>query len=168
MIYADAISIHLLWKDQFILPNSQEAQKSGCDCTLPGRLPPDPLIESAVQAQLQATGSCGNAGQASCKSWCQCEIKQETGADLLACQSNDASLKTPGYCYIDKGAEKTPGANTAAIETALAKCPSNQQQLLHFVDAGSGHQTPAQGAVAFIACLGAPVASVVTGTGGAN
>ncbi|HEY3667116.1 MAG TPA: hypothetical protein VGL19_13995, partial [Polyangiaceae bacterium] len=127
-----------------LLCRVMEAQKSACDCSLPGRLPPDPLIESAVQAQLQATGNCGNAGQASCKSWCQCEIKQETGADLSRCQSNDAALKTPGYCYVDKTAEKAPGANTAAIGTALAKCPANQQQLLRFVDADSEHQTPAQ------------------------
>jgi hypothetical protein len=151
-----------------VLCKVMEAQKDGCDCTQPGRLPPDPLIESAVQAQLQATGNCGNAGQASCKSWCQCEIKQETGADLLTCQSNDTGLKTPGYCYIDKTAENAPGANTAAIETALAKCPSNQQQLLHFVGADSEHQTPAQGAVAFIACLGAPISVVATGTGAGN
>ena len=49
---------------------------------------------------------------------------------------------------------------------ALAKCPANQQQLLHFVDQDSAHKTPAQGAVAFIACLGAPIGVVATGSGG--
>jgi hypothetical protein len=35
------------------------------------------------------------------------------------------------------------------------------------VDADPTHKTPAQGAVAFIACLGAPI-GVVTGAGGGN
>jgi hypothetical protein len=124
---------------------------------------------SAVQAQLKATGNCGNAGQDPCTSWCQCEILQETGTDLTTCQSNQP-VKTPGYCYIDKTAENAPGADKAGIDTALAKCPSNQQQLLHFVDADSEHKTPAQGAVAFIACLGAPIGATVTPvvTGGGN
>ena len=38
----------------------------------------------------------------------------------------------------------------------LKNCPSNQQQLLRFVDDGT-NPTPAKGAVAFIACLGAAV-----------
>jgi hypothetical protein len=144
-----------------------EAQKSGCDCTTPGngRGPADPVIQVAVQKQLQATGNCGNAGQDPCSTWCQCEIIQEAGADLTTCQSNGA-LTTPGYCYIDKKAESVPGANAASIEAALGKCPANQQQLLHFVDADSAHKTPAQGAVAFIACLGAPIGAVTTGAGG--
>jgi hypothetical protein len=147
-----------------------EAQKMGCDCTLPGRAPStDPSLVKAVQDQLTSTGNCGNAGQDPCTTWCQCEILQETGKDLTTCQSNE-SLMTPGYCYIDKTAENAPGADTTAIEAALAKCPSNQQQLLHFVDADSTHKTPAQGAVAFIACLGAPIGTTVTpvGTGGSN
>jgi hypothetical protein len=153
-----------------------EAQQGGCDCTTPGngRAPAtDPQLMTAVQNQLKATGSCGNAGQDSCSSWCQCEILQETNAtpsmDLSTCQSNK-TLSTPGYCYIDKTAENARGADKAAIDAALAKCPSNQQQLLHFVDADSAHKTPAQGAVAFIACLGAPIGATATpvGTGGSN
>jgi hypothetical protein len=142
-----------------------EAQKSGCDCTTNNRAPADAKIQIAVQAQLQATGNCGNPGQDPCTSWCQCEILQESGANLTACQSNMTGLP-PGYCYIDKKAETVQGADVAGIEAALAKCPANQQQLLHFVDADSSHKTPAQGAVAFIACLGAPVAAVATGAGG--
>jgi hypothetical protein len=93
-----------------------------------------------VQDQLQASGNCDGAGQTKCASWCTCEILQETGADLAACTSNQQPT-APGYCYVDKE------------PTLLAKCPANQQQLLRFVG-DSNHQTPAQGSVAFIACLG--------------
>ncbi|HEY1535325.1 MAG TPA: hypothetical protein VGF76_14965, partial [Polyangiaceae bacterium] len=152
-----------------------EAQKTGCDCTTPGngRAPAtDPSLMTAVQTQLKATGNCGNAGQDPCSTWCQCEILQESNAngstDLTTCQTNQP-VKTPGYCYIDKTAENAAGANVAAIEAALAKCPSNQQQLLHFQDSPT-EKTPAQGAVAFIACLGAPIGATATpvGTGGGN
>ena len=145
-----------------------EAQKNGCDCTLPGRAGvTDASLITAVQSQLNATGNCGGDGQDPCTTWCQCEIVQETGADLTTCQSNK-TLTTPGYCYIDKTAETVAGADVASIQAALAKCPSNQQQLLHFVDADSTHKTPAQGAVAFIACLGAPIGVVTSGSGGGN
>jgi hypothetical protein len=149
-----------------------EAQKNGCDCALKGRAGvTDASLVKAVQTQLQVTGSCGNAGQAPCTNWCQCEIKQEVNSaanpDLTTCQSNGQPSQ-PGYCYIDKNAENVAGANKASIDSALAKCPSNQQQLLHFVDADSTHKTPAQNAVAFIACLGAPIGVVATGTGGGN
>jgi hypothetical protein len=148
-----------------------EAQKSGCDCTTPnnGRAPAtDPSLMTAVQTQLKATGNCGNAGQDPCSTWCQCEILQESGSSLTTCQTNQP-VNTPGYCYIDKTAENAPGADKAAIEAALAKCPSNQQQLLHFQDSPT-EKTPAQGAVAFIACLGAPIGATATpvGTGGSN
>jgi hypothetical protein len=150
-----------------------EAEKTGCDCmNTPGRAPADATIMKAVQAQLLLTGNCGNTPDDPCSSWCGCEILQETNVpngaqDLTTCQSNEA-LTTPGYCYIDKSAENVAGANKDSIEAALAKCPSNQQQLLHFVDADSTHKTPAQGSVAFIACLGAPLGAVATGAGGGN
>ncbi|MEP7049949.1 MAG: hypothetical protein ABJB12_06330 [Pseudomonadota bacterium] len=143
-----------------------EAQKSGCNCGVAGRGVADAAIQKAVQDQLKKTGNCGGTGQAACTTWCQCEIKQESGADLAACQSNSA-LSTPGYCYIDKSAETVNGgAAKAAVDMLLNKCPSNEQQLLRFVDADSAHKTPAAGAVAFIACLGAAVVEVGGGTAG--
>jgi hypothetical protein len=72
-----------------------------------------------------------------------CEIVQETGADLAACQNGDNA--PPGYCYVDK-----------AESPLLKNCPDNQKRLLHFVDDGM-NKTPAQGAIAFIACLGAAI-----------
>jgi len=98
----------------------------------------------AVQAQLKATGQCGNAGQDPCNSWCQCEIVQETGDALRACQNGQEGI-APGYCYVDN--PESP---------LVKKCPPNQQQLLRFVDDGK-NKTPAQGAVAFIACIGKAV-----------
>ena len=121
-----------------------EAQKSGCNCaTAGGRAPADATIVGPVQAQLKATGNCDGPGQTPCADWCECEITQYTGADLTSCQAG-GHPGTPGYCYVD--------SNPAL----LAKCPANEQQLLAF-SGTPDYPTPAQGAVAFIACLGAPI-----------
>ncbi|HKO47076.1 MAG TPA: hypothetical protein VJV79_05095, partial [Polyangiaceae bacterium] len=69
------------------------------------------------------------------------------GAELTKCQTNQVAA--PGYCYVDKDVD-TGGQ--------LKNCPATQQQLLRFVDDGT-NPTPAKGAVAFIACIGAPVGS---------
>jgi len=118
-----------------------EAQKSGCDCTIAGRQDVNPKLLGPVQKQLQLTGQCGNGSQAPCSDWCQCEIKQETGADLVSCKNGGPA--PAGYCYVNSGA-------------LLKQCPENQQQLLRFMDQDQV-KTPTQGSVAFIACLGAPV-----------
>ncbi|MEO6602915.1 MAG: hypothetical protein ABIQ16_23725 [Polyangiaceae bacterium] len=134
-----------------------EAQKANCDCTVDGRGPADPTILAAVRTQLKESGNCGNPGQAPCDSWCECEIKQEDPTVLKQCQGNQGGIPA-GYCYVDAKAKN--GANdtqTAEINAALAKCPDNQQQLLRFVTGEKSVQTPAQGSVAFIACLGANV-----------
>jgi len=124
-----------------------EAQKGDiCDCKLPGRGDVAPEIIPAVRKQLKLTGQCGTGTQPSCDTWCQCEIKQEQGDELAKCQTGQVA--EPGYCYVDKSVDKDG--------TQLKNCPSNQQQLLRFVDDGK-NPTPAKGAVAFIACLGAPV-----------
>ena len=68
---------------------------------------------------------------------------QETGAELVSCQNGGPA--PAGYCYVDDPASPL-----------LKNCPVNQQQLLRFVDEGDV-KTPVQGAVAFIACIGAPV-----------
>jgi hypothetical protein len=123
-----------------------EAQKDNCNCDPAiGRTAVDPKIVGAVQKQLKLTGQCGKGTQKPCEEWCQCEIVQAQGAELAKCQSGQGAA--PGYCYVNK-----------AVDTGgqLKKCPSNQQQLLRFVDDGK-NATPAPGAVAFIACLGAPV-----------
>jgi len=100
-----------------------------------------------VFRQLEASGVCGSAtGQSACDAtgFCMCQINQEAGADLSACQAN-AATATPGFCYIDDPAS-----------AAVGNCPSNQKRLLRFVD-GASTKTPAQGAISFIACVGAPI-----------
>ena len=128
-----------------------EAQRAGkCDCTLPGRAPATADIKPAVFRQLASSGTCGTAmGQATCdesaNGFCMCEIKQEDGADLTNCQAG--SPAPAGYCYIDD-------PNSALLKN----CPDNQKRLLRFVDDATT-KTPAQGAIAFIACLGASIGS---------
>ncbi|HEX3853466.1 MAG TPA: hypothetical protein VHW01_21020, partial [Polyangiaceae bacterium] len=134
-----------------------EAQKSGCDCTLPGRGPANPSIIAAVQTELQSAGVCGNAGQPACSTYCQCAILQEQGDGLTACQASPSppSNTTPGFCYVDESSPAGPAL--------LANCPPNEQQQLRFVDSDPEHPTPANGAIAFIACLGAPIQDVGDG-----
>ena len=132
-----------------------EAQRGvdTCNCDLPGREKIDEKIIPAVQEQLKRSQQCDNPGQASCSTWCMCEIKQETDEELIKCQKNQTAA--PGYCYVDKKVD-TGGQ--------LKNCPATQQQLLRFVDDGT-NPTPAKGAVAFIACLGAAVQAVETDPG---
>ncbi len=143
-----------------------ESQASSCDCGLPGRTAADPQILGPVRAQLLSLGKCsekGDDGVPACSTWCGCEIKQLTGDDLRVCQATGGNK--PGYCYVDAAAEQTNPNGAAAIQQQLAKCPATQQQLLRFVDADTV-KTPIQNAVAFIACLGAPVVQAAAGGGG--
>lgn len=138
-----------------------EAQKAGnCDCTKNGRSEAPSAINPAVFNQLEASGSCGSAaGQTPCDltGFCLCQINQETndnGTDLTTCQAG-GQPGTAGYCYID--GDNNPDS------PALKNCPANQKRVLHFVDAPDGSKTPAQGAIAFIACLGANINDAGTG-----
>jgi hypothetical protein len=127
-----------------------EAQLSGCNCAAPGRAVPDPQIAPAVERQLQAIGRCGGTGQPACSSFCQCEILQETSdAALNACRQGTPppAGSPPGYCYIDDPASP-----------AVKDCPANEKHKLQFVSV-DGEPTPAPGAVAFVACLGAALTS---------
>jgi hypothetical protein len=122
-----------------------------CNCNALGRAVPDAQIVPAVERELKANGHCGEEGQAACSSFCQCEILQETSdAALNACRQGapPPAGSPPGYCYVDDPASPV-----------VKNCPSNEKRKLQFVSVG-GQQTPALGAVAFIACLGAPLASV--------
>ena len=128
-----------------------EAQRTSdlaCDPTT-GRKTIDAKIKPAVLKQLELTGQCGVAGREPCNTWSLCEINQltdENSNDGTACQTGNGTTSAPGYCYIDKD------INANSVE--LKKCPENQQQVLKFVDTPQS-KIPAQGAVAFIACLGA-------------
>jgi hypothetical protein len=126
-----------------------EAQRAGmCDCGIAGRSPAPEEIHQAVFNQLQAAGTCGKAPAPPCDDtgFCMCEINQETGADLTNCEAGMANVPA-GYCYVDD-----------PNNPLLKNCPANQKRLLRFVDASDGSvKTPAQGATAFIACLGASI-----------
>jgi hypothetical protein len=130
-----------------------EARPSGCDCTKPGRAPADAHLISAVQNELQASGVCGVGGKPACSSYCECQVQQESGADLSACQQGQP-VQTPGYCYIDDPAS-----------SAVANCPSTQKRVLQFIDSAS-NRIPATDAVAFIACQGARLAPAGEPDGG--
>ena len=124
-----------------------EAQAAGCDCNAEGRGPVDPRIEEAVQRELASAGRCGGPKQPACASFCQCEIKQESGAALDACRLGQPA--PAGYCYIDDPSSPL-----------VAECGATQKHALRFIGSADGvHKTPADGAFAFIACAGAPVAS---------
>ncbi|MEO6602045.1 MAG: hypothetical protein ABIQ16_19350 [Polyangiaceae bacterium] len=126
-----------------------EAQVSGCgDCTAQGRAPADPDIAAAVRRQLKDSGHCDGPKQPACSTFCQCEIKQEEGPDLEACRQNHDV--PAGFCYVDD-----------PTSTLVAGCPANDKRLLRFVGGSDGSKTPAPGAIAFIACVGAPIGSKV-------
>jgi hypothetical protein len=131
-----------------------EARPSGCgDCSQPGRAPADTHLTSAVRSELQAGGVCGVAGKADCSSYCECQIVQESGSDLSACEAGKPLL-TPGYCYIDD--PKSP---------AVEHCSATQKRALQFIGSLS-NRIPANDAVAFIACQGAPLTQEAKADGG--
>jgi hypothetical protein len=112
-----------------------------CDCTKPGRSPAPAALLPAVFSQLKISGGCGDAaGQSQCDAanFCACQIKQETGDELLACVANQPT--TPGFCYIDE-----------PTSSALAQCPATQPQKLRFVGEDAV-KIPAEGARLFLAC----------------
>jgi hypothetical protein len=136
-----------------------QAPQKECNCGLDGRAELSSELETVVRAQLRATDQCGGTGQDACDDWCMCEIKQVEAEHLEACQTNQGGVPA-GYCYIDAQAKVGADASTVqAIEKQLALCPVNQRQRLRFVDSDPAHKTPAQGAFAFIACVGESIAS---------
>jgi hypothetical protein len=130
-----------------------EANPGSCTCD-PNQRRAEPKteeIKKAVLKQLEATGICGAAPLPSCNTFCMCEILQTEGDQLQACQNreNFGTETSPiGYCYVD--AEQ--GIGNANI---VANCPASSRRLLRFV----GDDTPKQGSIAFIACLGATLGS---------
>lgn len=118
------------------LPQGQ----NGCQpcANIAGRSDPHDDLGIAVEKQLERGGFCRGED---CQSFCQCEIDQPTGAELVACQSSE-SASAPGYCYID---EEHGIGDPALVEG----CPRHRG--LRFV----GNETPRNGSLTFIACAGA-------------
>jgi hypothetical protein len=133
----------------------------------------DPIL-AAVVVQMQGAEQCDNPGGHACTDFCFCEITAETGPAEDSCRKDPIAAgalagMVPGYCYISNDDSKagkvcatdadcTTGTcgtnNVCAGSAALAKCPANQQQLLGFVSTPN-NPTPANGAIGFVACLGA-------------
>lgn len=105
--------------------------------------PTDTLkLANAVRAGLQSAGNCGTAGKP-CTDYCLCGVTQLAG--FRGCEFDDPPpAALAGYCYIDK-------AQNIGNPALVSACPASQQRKLRFV----GANTPASGAVTFIACAGA-------------
>jgi hypothetical protein len=98
-----------------------------------------------VERQLVERHQCGTATTPTCDSLCFCEIAQAEGDNLDRCLNDELGSDAPGYCYIDPFGTP-PRGNPALVED----CGSSPRKI-RFV----GPETPAPGASAFIACLGA-------------
>jgi hypothetical protein len=108
-----------------------------------------PELRTAVLSKLEQNNTCGGDA-APCDSYCTCEILQFAGEDLRTCQ-NEARPGKPGYCYINAAPPpEVPVGNPALV----AECPADSKRLLNF-----GVETPASGAIALVACLGASLGS---------
>jgi hypothetical protein len=125
-----------------------------CDCSaLPGRTAPSQELESAVRDELEKGGHCGGDTERDCNTFCVCALAQASGPSLTSCQNDKtAESAEPGYCYID-GERKDEAGQPAPIGNSelVANCPVGAQRKLRFV----GRDTPQNGAVTFIACMGA-------------
>lgn len=122
-----------------------EARVDGqCDCSQPGRRPASPDVLSRVRDQLKGS-SCDVANGPSCSTVCGCQLAEASaGAAMDACRSTtDPNLQAPGYCYVEPAA----GLGDPKL---VEGCPNAKQRLLRFV----GPQTPTQGSIAFMACMG--------------
>jgi hypothetical protein len=115
-------------------------------------------LRSAILKKLREGGNCDIAGGTSCDSFCTCELKQlsgsEPGGELHACQNNITEPSAPGYCYVN-AAENEPNVGNPEL---VEQCTADSKRLLRFVGG-----TPAPGAIALVACLGASL-----GSAGAN
>lgn len=120
--------------------------QQGCGCTEPGRSVAKGAAVELVQGQLRDSGACDASGTPSCSSYCFCEIAQAKDANRDHCLDNPSDSDTPGYCYVD------PYGSPAVGNPEFVKdCSHTSKRLIRFV----GPNTPANGAPAYIACLGA-------------
>lgn len=127
-------------------------QNAACSCNPnEGRqgLESRPELRDAVLAKLKANFACGVGDTTPCENYCTCEILQFSGAALNTCQ-NTRNPAEPGYCYVN-AAPNEPNVGNADL---VADCPADSKRLLNF-----GQNTPAPGAIALVACLGASLGS---------
>jgi hypothetical protein len=102
-------------------------------------------LRTAVLNKLKQGQTCGTTGGTPCDDFCTCELKQLSGQDLNDCQNSDSPPTIPGYCYVEPFADPPIGA-----PSLVKDCTADSKRLLRFVG-----DTPAPGAIALVACLGA-------------
>lgn len=118
-----------------------------CDKERANRLPLDgrPELREAVLTKLASNKTCDVEGGVPCANYCTCEIAQFSGDQLRECQ-NTRNPALPGYCYVNAAPNEVNVGNADLV----ADCPSDSKRLLNF-----GQNTPASGAIALVACVGA-------------
>jgi hypothetical protein len=126
----------------------------GAGCTCPNetnRVETTPVLRNAVLNKLKQGESCGTAeGQTPCEQFCTCELLQLGGDQLAQCQNETAAPDVPGYCYINAAPNEPNVGNPDLVK----ECSADSKRLLRFVGG-----TPAAGAIAMVACLGASLGS---------
>ncbi|MES1187414.1 MAG: hypothetical protein ABUL60_26590 [Myxococcales bacterium] len=127
-----------------VLPQNGAA----CSCaTNPNRVDTTDVLREAVLTKLKQGESCGDkTGQTKCADYCTCELLQLKGTELGMCQNDSSPPTTPGYCYVNAAPNEPNVGNPDLVKD----CSADSKRLLRFVG-----DTPAPGAIALVACLGA-------------
>jgi len=127
-----------------VLPQNGAA----CSCaTNPNRVDTTDVLREAVLTKLKQGESCGDkTGQTKCADYCTCELLQLKGTELGMCQNDASPPTTPGYCYVNAAPNEPNVGNPDLVKD----CSADSKRLLRFVG-----DTPAPGAIALVACLGA-------------
>jgi hypothetical protein len=127
-----------------VLPQNGAA----CSCaTNPNRVDTTDVLRDAVLTKLKQGESCGDkTGQTKCSDYCTCELLQLKGSELGMCQNDASPPTTPGYCYVNAAPNEPNVGNPDLVKD----CSADSKRLLRFVG-----DTPAPGAIALVACLGA-------------
>jgi hypothetical protein len=127
-----------------------QENNAGCQCDgNNGRLETRPELRTAVLKKLKENKTCDVEDDSPCEAYCTCEIEQFSGNDLMTCQNQRTPAKA-GYCYINAA----PNEPNVGDPDLVADCPADSKRLLNF-----GQNTPASGAIALVACLGASLGS---------
>jgi len=113
------------------------------------------VLRDAVLNKLKQDDSCGDKlGQTKCVDFCTCELLQfkgaEQGGELYKCQNDAATPTTPGYCYVNAAPNEPNIGNPDLVKD----CSADSKRLLRFAS-----ETPAPGAIALVACVGASLGS---------
>jgi hypothetical protein len=127
-------------------PATNRIALDGSDPAHPAR----PQLRDAVLKKLSDGQSCGAKGGTPCESYCTCELAQLQGPNLMSCQQDASPPSVPGYCYINAAPNEPNVGNPDLVKD----CSADSKRLLRFVG-----DTPAKGAIALVACLGASLGS---------